>query len=81
MPKIVIDIKNAPQKNDVLVYNGIEWEAIPKNKFLFEEHKQIASEQKSLEELKKDIDSTKRQVNQKLKEYHDILKTLTKEDK
>lgn len=78
MAKLVIETKKTPQKNDILVYNGIEWECISKNEFLANTHKQLGECLAECESLKKDLDSTKKQVNQKLKEYHDILRVQTK---
>ena len=79
MAKILLELKNEPTKNDIICYNGSEWECISKNQFLY----QVELNKKKLEELDTKLDQElndlKEKVNQKLKEYHDVLQLLTKE--
>lgn len=78
--KLILEIKNEPTKDDILVYNGIEWIAIPKTKFL----RQVADNSEAIENLKKqyenDFNNLKNQINTKLKDYHEIIKLLVKEN-
>lgn len=76
--KLVLEIKNEPQKNDILLYNGSGWESISKNLFMKEYNKQLADLQAENERLSKELNSFKKGVNEKLREYHDILQQLTK---
>lgn len=79
MTKIVLELKNEPNKNDIICYNGSEWVCISTNQFLY----QVELNKKKLEELDTKLDqelaNLKEQINQKLKEYHDVLQLLTKE--
>ncbi len=76
--KVVLEIKNEPQKNDILLYNGSGWESISKNLFMKEYNKKLADLQAENERLSKELNNFKKGVNEKLREYHDILQQLTK---
>lgn len=76
--KIVVDIKNEPRKNDLLIFNGNEFETITKDEILGRVDKEIIEIKKENVELKNDLKSFKEAVNTKLKEYHDILKIISK---
>lgn len=76
--KLVLELKNEPLKNDILLYNGSGWECISKNLFMKEYNKKIADLQADNEALRKELNDFKKGANQKLKEYHDILQQLTK---
>ncbi len=76
--KIVLELQNEPQKNDVLLFDGKKWVCISKNLFLKEYNKQLADLQTENETLRKDLNEFKKGANQKLREYHNILQQLTK---
>lgn len=77
--RIVLELKNEPTKDDVLVYNGNEWECVSKTRLL----RQVTINADSIETLKavyeNDIRELKEQINKKLKEYHDVLQLLVRE--
>lgn len=74
--KIVLELKDKPQKDDILVFNGKEWECRYKDYLL----KQVYEQQKEIEELKEAFLQLKLGVNDKLKLYHSIIQQLTKEE-
>lgn len=78
--KIVLDVKNTPIKNDLLIFNGKEWECVSKDKVLDLLRNEVKDLQKEVLELKQENDKFKLAVNEKLKEYHNILQLLTKEE-
>ncbi len=77
--RIVLELKNEPTKDDVLVYNGNEWECVSKARLL----RQVTINAEAIETLKavyeNDIRELKEQINKKLKEYHDVLQLLVRE--
>ena len=78
--KIVVDIKGELKKDDVLIFNGAQFEARNKNLIispLVEENKKLREE---IEKMRSEIDTFKAGVNSKLKDYHDNLKILTQEE-
>ena len=78
--KIVLELKNTPNKNDILVYNGSEWECISTNQYL-SKIVVLEQEQKELKEkYENDIQTLKEKINEKLEQYHKILQLLVKEE-
>lgn len=75
--KLVLELKNEPLKNDILLYNGSGWECVSKNLFMKEYNKKLADLESKNDELEKELKEFKKQVNQKLREYHNILQQLT----
>lgn len=78
--KIVVDIKGKLKKNDILIYDGDNF--IPANKdfILFDLQQEIARLKDYNDKLKNEINAFKEGVNDKLKDYHNILQQLTKEE-
>ena len=76
--KLVLEIKNEPQKNDILLYNGSGWESISKDLFMKAYNKRLGELSNENAQLKEEINSLKEQINQKLKEHHDVLQQLVK---
>lgn len=78
--KIVVNIKDIPTKDSMLVYDGENWECISKYQLL----KDVPTLKKEFAELEakveQEIANLKKQVNDKLKDYHIILQNLVKED-
>ena len=79
MAKIVIELKNEPQKSDIICYNGSEWECVSRNQFLNQVELNKREIEKRYNELKSELADLKEKVNQKLKDYHDVIQLLTKE--
>ena len=79
--KIVVDIKGELKKDDILIYDGSNLKPINKNILLKETNVRYKELQGKYDKLCKDYDLLKLAVNEKLKNYHDILQLLTKEDK
>ena len=74
--KIVLDIKGTPKKHSMLIYNGNEWEIINKDQLL----KDVFELQKQIAELRYESEQLKTAINEKLKDYHNILQLITKEE-
>ena len=79
--KIVLEIKNTPQKNDILVYNGSEWECVSKDQFLNRVTLLEKGRKQDNETYEKELENLKTQINKKLEEYHKVLQQLVKGDK
>ena len=78
--KAVFDVKNRPKENDLLIYDGTQFKTISKDSLLFELKSENEKLKNEIVKLKNDIDIFKLGVNEKLKDYHNILQTLTKEE-
>ena len=74
--KIVLDIKGTPIKNSMLIYNGKEWETITKEQVVNE----VFELQTQIADLRFEYDNLKKAINEKLKDYHEILQMITKEE-
>ena len=74
--KIVLDIKGTPIKNSMLIYNGKEWETITKEQVVNE----VYELQTQIADLRFEYDNLKKAINEKLKDYHEILQMITKEE-
>ena len=78
--KIVVDIKGELKKDDILIFDGEALKPVNKNSFLCEIFTQNQELREDNEKLRNEIETFKLGVNQKLKDYHNILQTLTKEE-
>lgn len=81
--KILLDIKeNKPLKTeDIIVYNKKEglWETKSKDWYFYSIQKQINELKALMSDLQASNSEFKGKVDEKLKEYHDILQIITKE--
>ena len=78
--KIVVDIKGKLKKDDIIIFDGESFKPIAKNEFLYQLSAQIKELCEDNKKLRDEIDAFKKGVNDKLKDYHNILQTLTKEE-
>lgn len=78
--KIVLDVKNTPSENDILVFTKGAWLCVNKDKVLDPFRQEIKELRQEVENQKQENERLKKAVNEKLKSYHDILQHLTKED-
>lgn len=78
MAKLVIEVDKIPQKNDVLLYNGVKWVCTSKDSIVQDLKKEISVLKKDCESIKEEQETFKKAVNQKLKDHHDVLRELTK---
>lgn len=73
--KIILELKtDCLKKDDVVCYDGKSWVNKSKRAYLLETQKQIDELKKENEALKGQFATLKASVNEKLKQYHDILK-------
>lgn len=80
MSKIIVDIKGELKNDDILIYDGKNFKPCNKNSFLYDIYAQNMKLKGEIKNLKDEINAFKLGVNEKLKNYHDILQTLTKEE-
>jgi len=78
--KIVVDIKGELKKDDIIIFDGEKFKPVAKNDFLCKLSAQNIELRKEIEKMRDEIDIFKLGVNSKLKDYHNILQTLTKEE-
>lgn len=73
--KIILELKtDCLRKDDVVYYDGKSWVNKSKRAYLLDTQKQIDELKKENEALKGQFTTLKTSVNEKLKQYHDILK-------
>ena len=73
--KIILELKtDCLKKDDVVYYDGKSWVNKSKRAYLLDTQKQIDELKKENEALKGQFETLKASVNEKLKQYHDILK-------
>lgn len=78
--KLVVDIKGELKKDDILIFNGQQFRPLNRDEFLFKLKKELAETKDEFKKLREEINTFKNGVNNKLKDYHNILQTLTKEE-
>ena len=83
MGKLVLDVEineKFLKDNCIIIYKNKKWQVISKESFLA----QIAENQRELkadiEKININISEFKNEVNKKLKEHHNILQVLSKEE-
>ena len=73
--KIILELKtDCLKKDDVVYYDGKSWINKSKRAYLLDTQKQIDELKKENEALKGQFATLKASVNEKLQQYHDILK-------
>ena len=75
---LTLEIKNQPLKDDILIYNGTQWESVGKSHIVSQLSKRVREQEDELNKLKSDMEILKQGVNDKLKTYHNILQNLVK---
>ena len=78
--KIVLDVRNTPTENDILIFKNGMWECVNKEKVLNSFRQEIALIKQDVINMKNENETLKKAVNEKLKSYHNILQQMTKED-
>lgn len=73
MPKLIMEVRNVPRENDILVFDGKAWKPISKKLFL-------AEHEKEMEAIRNEIAKLKQDVNEKLKDFHDILQLVSEKE-
>lgn len=69
--KIVLDLKCEPKKNDILIFDGNNWQPVIQDHITGRLDAEIIA-------IKKDVADFKQSVNIKLKEHHEVLQLLGK---
>lgn len=79
--RIILELKTETLKeSDIVYYDGKKWVNKSKKAFLLEQEKAIKALQEENAEIKQAFDDLKESVNEKLKQYHDILKLQVEEN-
>lgn len=77
---MIIELKKKPAINDLLIYDGNEWVAVDKGLITKKLEQEIEDLKKVIVELKSTNDALTTKINDKLKDYHDVLQVLAKEN-
>ena len=75
MPKVILELKNEPKKDDILIFDGKQWVATSKDLLLKPFTDNLASFEKNINNK---VNSLMKGVDSKLEDYHNILQVLTK---
>lgn len=75
MPKIILELKNEPKKDDILIFDGKQWVATSKDLLLKPFTDNLASFEKNISST---VIKFMEGVDSKLEDYHNILQVLTK---
>lgn len=78
--RIILEIKDKPNENDLIIFKNKEWVLISKESLLNPLVLENIALKKELEEYKESVSLKIKAIDNKLKEYHDILQVLTKEE-
>lgn len=78
--RIIIELKTDCLKNgDVVYYQDGEWINKSKKSYLHDTEREIEALKEENAELKTAFETLKKSVNEKLKQYHDVLKLSVEE--
>lgn len=79
--RIILELKTNCLKNgDVIYYQDGEWINKSKKAYLHDTEKEIEALKERNAELEKAFENLKTSVNEKLKQYHDVLKLSVEEE-
>lgn len=76
--KVLLELAENIKKSDVLIYEEDKIVGITQNSIIKKVEEENEALKKEIELLKEELTSLKTQLNSKLKEYHDLLKLLSK---
>lgn len=75
--ELTLEIKKMPKKGDILIFNGKSFEPVDKEHYLNQQNIKIKKLEEEINENKEEFISYKGKINEKLREFHKILQTLT----
>lgn len=80
--KLVLDLKlnKKLEESDIIIFKDGHWIVTTKELFLDNVQKEIRDLEKEIEDFKAVFEDYKHKVNEKMKEYHNVLQVLTKEN-
>lgn len=76
--KVLLELADNIKNGDVLIYKTDRIVGITQNSIVKKVEEENEELKKEIELLKEELTSLKTQLNSKLKEYHDLLKLLSK---
>lgn len=80
MQKYIIEVKEKPTENGVIIFKNGEWCFENKDILLNDLKRDIIKNTQELQQLNLTLKQFKDSVNEKLKDYHEVLQILTKEE-
>lgn len=71
--KLILELKDEPKEDDVLIFDGKKWKPISRRLFLLETDRKIKNLSDEMSQFKSD-------VNDRLRDLYDVLQLLTQKE-
>ena len=78
--EVVLKLKGEPKEDDLILFIDGEWKIVSKKVFLQQEKEEIKNTNKRIDDLQDQLQKALGNINEKLKDYHNILQVIVKEE-
>lgn len=78
--EVVLKLKGEPKEDDLILFIDGEWKIVSKKVFLDELKEEIKNTNKRIDDLQDQLQKALGNINEKLKDYHNILQVIVKEE-
>lgn len=78
--KVLLEITKTPTKDDILIFNGTDWEPIRRSQYMKDVILKQNETNDNLSKLEEKFMSFAKIVDEKLKNHHEALQLLIKEE-
>ena len=78
--EVVLKLKGEPKEDDLILFIDGEWKIVSKKVFLQQVKEDLKNTNKRVDELESQLKKALENINEKLKDYHNILQVIVKEE-
>lgn len=78
--EVVLKLKGEPKEDDLILFIDGEWKIVSKKVFLQQVKEELKNTNKRIDDLESQLQKALGNINEKLKDYHNILQVIVKEE-
>lgn len=78
--EVVLKLKGEPKEDDLILFIDGEWKIVSKKVFLQQVKEELKNTNKRIDDLQDQLQKALGNINEKLKDYHNILQVIVKEE-
>lgn len=78
--EVVLKLKGEPKEDDLILFIDGEWKIVSKKVFLQQVKEELKNTNKRVDDLENQLQKALGNINEKLKDYHNILQVIVKEE-
>ena len=78
--RVVLELNGEPKEDDLILFIDGKWKIVSKNVFLQQEKEELKNTNKRIDDLQNQLQKALGNINEKLKDYHNILQVIVKEE-